>query len=327
MKTAVGSRELFYLSTVLGNVAIPRPVQRSRSWLPAGACPLFQRRGGSLTSRKGVRPVPHPASRNPTCTVVGTARDRRAPRRGRPGRRDGPRFDRGCRRLAGRRRSRPADRGGEAVVLAGLERPPCLVSFSGGRDSSALLAVAVRRADREGLDAPVPITARFPDEETDEAEWQELVIRHVGSADWIQVDMTEELDLLGEWGTSSLARLGLRYPPNLHFQIPLLKRTDGGSLLSGAGGDELLVPHRWARAGQVLSGTVRLRPVDALVVGVAVGTAPHPVRMHQGSRPPLPTWLTPEGRRVVQRRLFRWVGDDPVRYDEHLACGGVGAGI
>lgn len=207
----------------------------------------------------------------------------------------------------------------EAVVLAGLVRPPCLVSFSGGRDSSALLAVAVQLAKREGLDAPVPITARFPGEETDEAEWQELVIRHVGAPDWIQVEMTEELDLLGEWGTSSLRRLGLRYPPNLHFQVPLLRRAEGGSLLSGAGGDELLVPHRWARAGQVLSGTVRLRPVDALVVGVALAPRPIRVRMHQGWRPPLPSWLSTEGRRVVQRRLFRWVGADPARYDEHLA--------
>ena len=73
MKTAVGSRQSFYLSTVLETLQIPRPVQRSRQPLPAGACPLFQRRGGSLTSRKGVRPVPHPASRNPTLAVVGTA--------------------------------------------------------------------------------------------------------------------------------------------------------------------------------------------------------------------------------------------------------------
>ena len=49
----------------------------------------------------------------------------------------------------------------EAVVLAGLERPPCLVSFSGGRDSSALLAVAVRLADREGF-SPTPRSRSRP---------------------------------------------------------------------------------------------------------------------------------------------------------------------
>jgi asparagine synthase (glutamine-hydrolysing) len=33
-----------------------------------------------------------------------------------------------------------------AVVRAALKRPPCLVSFSGGRDSSAVLAVAAASA-------------------------------------------------------------------------------------------------------------------------------------------------------------------------------------
>ena len=39
----------------------------------------------------------------------------------------------------------------EAAVLPALQRPPCLVSFSGGRDSSAVLAVAADVARRHGL--------------------------------------------------------------------------------------------------------------------------------------------------------------------------------
>ena len=47
-------------------------------------------------------------------------------------------------------------------MLRALRRPPCLVSFSGGLDSSALLAVATAVARREGLDDPVPATLVVP---------------------------------------------------------------------------------------------------------------------------------------------------------------------
>ena len=104
----------------------------------------------------------------------------------------------------------------EAVVLRGLLRPPCLVSFSGGRDSSALLAVAVDVARREGLDRPVPITARFGVDEADEQSWQETMVTHLGVRDWLRVDITDELDLLGDIGATFLRRHGLRYPQNTH---------------------------------------------------------------------------------------------------------------
>ena len=42
----------------------------------------------------------------------------------------------------------------EAAVRPALERSPCVVSFSGGRDSSAVLAVATQVARREGLPLP-----------------------------------------------------------------------------------------------------------------------------------------------------------------------------
>src|SRR3954463_11820790 len=38
-----------------------------------------------------------------------------------------------------------------AALGAALARPPCLISFSGGRDSSAMLAMAANIARREGL--------------------------------------------------------------------------------------------------------------------------------------------------------------------------------
>ena len=66
----------------------------------------------------------------------------------------------------------------ERAVLPALLRPPCVVSFSGGRDSSLVLAAAVAVARSEGLAAPIPITVRFPaSAESDEQEWQERVVR------------------------------------------------------------------------------------------------------------------------------------------------------
>jgi hypothetical protein len=206
----------------------------------------------------------------------------------------------------------------EAIVLEGLRRPPCLVSFSGGRDSSALLAVAASVASREGLAAPVPITARFEAAETDETEWQQLVVEHLGIDEWITVDIGDQLDLLGPLGSGFLLRHGLRYPQNTHFQDPLLRRATGGTLLSGAGGDELFEPHRFARAAAVLGRSVRPRRSDLWVVGAALSPRPVRARIHHRGQLAVPEWLTPAGRRALLHRVHRWVGEDRVRYDAHL---------
>ena len=49
----------------------------------------------------------------------------------------------------------------ERVLREALQRAPCIVAFSGGRDSSAVLALAVDLARREGLQEPLPVTRRF----------------------------------------------------------------------------------------------------------------------------------------------------------------------
>ncbi|HYA10027.1 MAG TPA: asparagine synthase-related protein, partial [Gaiellaceae bacterium] len=83
----------------------------------------------------------------------------------------------------------------QAVVRAALERPPCLVSFSGGRDSSAVLAVAADVARRDGLPLPIPATALFPGSaESDESDWQEQVVRGLGLDDWLRVDVDDGFD-------------------------------------------------------------------------------------------------------------------------------------
>jgi asparagine synthetase B (glutamine-hydrolysing) len=140
----------------------------------------------------------------------------------------------------------PRDRSGnpraalEAVLLRALQRPPCLVSFSGGLDSSALLTAATAVARRAGLDDPVPATLVFPaSPESDEREWQERVLRHLGLKDWIRLSFIDELDAVGHVAQRALGRHGLLWPFNLHFHLPIIEAASGGTVVTGFGGDEL----------------------------------------------------------------------------------------
>ena len=128
----------------------------------------------------------------------------------------------------------------EEVVLAALTRPPCVVEFSGGRDSSVLLAVGAHVARREGLPMPVPITFRYQNEpHTDESSWQEMVIAHVGIADWERVDVGNRHDMVGDLATQFLRGHGVVYPPTLYNKTLPFTLGRGGSHMSGEGGDEV----------------------------------------------------------------------------------------
>lgn len=105
----------------------------------------------------------------------------------------------------------------EGVLAEALQRPPCVIGFSGGRDSSGLLALALHVARARGLPAPVAATNVFPgDEASSEAEWQELVMRHVRAADWERLEFSDELDLIGP-----VARAALRQWGPVPLQRPL----------------------------------------------------------------------------------------------------------
>ncbi|MFL5910985.1 MAG: asparagine synthase-related protein, partial [Gaiellaceae bacterium] len=91
----------------------------------------------------------------------------------------------------------------ERALLPALARPPCGVAFSGGRDSSALLAAAVRAARRAGLEEPVAVTLRFPGRaRAEESRWQELVARAVGLERWEILEIGDELDFVGPLTTA-----------------------------------------------------------------------------------------------------------------------------
>ena len=117
-----------------------------------------------------------------------------------------------------------------------------------------MLAVAAHVARREGLPNPLPVTNRFPGVvETDETQWQERVIRHLELDDWLRLEWDDELDVLGPIATKVLRRHGILFPWNSFFHYPLLERAEGGSLLTGVGGDELFkqVPRMLAARASV----------------------------------------------------------------------------
>ena len=189
-----------------------------------------------------------------------------------------------------------------------MEEGPCFVSFSGGRDSSAILAVATDVARRHGLDPPVPVTNVFPHlPQTNEDEWQRLVVDHIGIPSWERLEIGDELDYLGPHACAGLERHGQLYPANAHFQVPALQRASGGTLLTGWGGDDVFASWRLDRLGAILRG--RARPTRRDARRLAVWSLPAPARravLRRFGHLPQTQWLTPGAR----RRFFReWAAD------------------
>jgi asparagine synthetase B (glutamine-hydrolysing) len=203
----------------------------------------------------------------------------------------------------------------EQAVLPALTRPPCIVSFSGGRDSSAVLAIAMKVAQREGLPAPIPVTNRFRHARaSEESGWQRRVVAHVGCSEWMRLSLNDELDAIGPIARKALRRHGLLWPFNAHFHVPILEAARGGSLLTGIGGDELLGAAHWARPAAVLAGTVRPRPRDALRIGVALSPAVvRRVALTQRAPRAFP-WLTESAGRDLRRAWAQQTAHEPMRW-------------
>jgi asparagine synthase (glutamine-hydrolysing) len=202
----------------------------------------------------------------------------------------------------------------ERAVLPALLRPPCLVSFSGGRDSSAVLAVATDVARRHGLPEPVPAIMRFPSAPaTDESEWQRLVLDHLGLADPEILELDEELDALGPIATAALRAHGVRWPGNGYMHAPLLDLARGGSLLTGAGGDELFGT---TAARHLLILHRRVRPGRGDLRALAAGALPRWVRVARRRRGfEAYPWLTERGNARVCEALALEDVAWPARWD------------
>jgi asparagine synthase (glutamine-hydrolysing) len=199
-----------------------------------------------------------------------------------------------------------------------LAAPPCVVAFSGGRDSSALLALLVDEARREGLPEPLAVTARWDDDQaSDESAWQEEVMSVIGASHWEIIRPGTDLDLLGEEATATLDGLGLLWPPPAYALLPMIRMARGGTFLSGEGGDEAFGLWPYGR----LWSSVRNRsvPRQSDVRALLLGCSPRAVRRRRWQRnlPPYQTWLRPEAHRAMSLALADDQSDDPLRWDHY----------
>lgn len=211
----------------------------------------------------------------------------------------------------------------ERVALEALVRPPCAVAFSGGRDSSLVLAVATHVARREQLPPPIPVTKVYPDApDADERVWQERVLRHLGLADWSRVELRDELDIVGPLSRPLLLEHGLIWPPTKHTNIPLWQLVPGGTLLDGEGGDEILGVSAH-RVGPLTALARRHRPVTRRSVRRAArAIAPRPLRAaHERRRQfvdDLAPWLRPAALEALREALVTEERRAPLSFEKSV---------
>jgi asparagine synthetase B (glutamine-hydrolysing) len=190
----------------------------------------------------------------------------------------------------------------DQLLLAHLDRSPCLVAFSGGRDSSVLLAAAVTLARREGLALPVPVTLSYPDApDADESRWQDAVLRHLGITDRIVLTVHDEHDPLGPVAAPVLRRHGLVWPPNFAPTVRMMTMARGGVLLTGEGGDEAFGLKRVTPLTKLLKSKGRVSPgVYADALGALTPRILRRMTAMRGRyrRP----WLRPEADAELSRR-------------------------
>lgn len=211
----------------------------------------------------------------------------------------------------------------ERIVLTALERAPCGVAFSGGRDSATVLAVATHVARREGLPLPIPLTRVFPDAPaSDESEWQERIVRHLGLDEWERIVIRDELDLVGPIAQRHLRDHGVLWPPMIHADIPLLEHLAGGSLIDGEGGDEVLGidAHRIGPVNAIVRSprTTNRARLAAAVTSLAPGAMRARLVRRRAADWPI-TWLRPAALGQLVDHLARAEAERPLSYATSVA--------
>ncbi len=209
----------------------------------------------------------------------------------------------------------------EEILHDALVGSPCLIEFSGGRDSSAVLAVASHVARREGLPLPIPITRLFPEApDASEGDWPEVVIRHLGLEEWVKVQVRDELDLLGPLGTEGLRRHGVLWPITVHTKVLTFEYGRGGTMVSGEGGDEVFGHRRITPLTKMLAGArPRLRGVKPVLASIS----PRAIRRLAIERALnqqmlLYRWLRPAARRLFMESVLADALDEPVAWSASI---------
>lgn len=208
----------------------------------------------------------------------------------------------------------------EDVIAESLGSPPTFISFSGGRDSSAILALAVQVARMRGLALPTPLILRAPDVEgADENQWQERVLEHLGLRHPEVLSVGSELELIGPLATEILQGQGVLWPANVVGEVPLLRHARGGTLVTGFDGDGLFGGWRWRDWGDLLRG--QRKPQKRDLSRVAYASLPFIARVPFESRKQnlsLP-WLRPGAQRDSLRAEAREAASEPLRWDRRVA--------
>lgn len=196
----------------------------------------------------------------------------------------------------------------EDIVRSAYARGPVAVSFSGGRDSSVVLAIAQHVAREGGFAPPLPITLVYPGiESADEASWQDLVLSHLRITQRIVLRVQGELDLLGPVASSALSEHGLLWPPNGFTHEYMLRECAGMTLLTGGGGDELFDDSGATRTQLVLAR--RVSPDVRDVARLAAAFAMRRIYDERRARyVPRLAWLSATGQQQFARAYVRDLG-------------------
>jgi hypothetical protein len=208
-----------------------------------------------------------------------------------------------------------------AALLPALTRSPCVVAFSGGRDSSVLLALAGDVAARESLPAPVALTLRYPgDPAAEESAWQERVVGHLRGLglplEWQCRDIGDELDLVGPLAAPVLRRHGGPvFPPAIGPTVLLTDVARGGALVTGNFGDEVLGDHRAATLRAVWRHRARhMTRSDWHTVATAAAPGPARARLLRGRIDPQRWLRQPLRDRVLDTHVAHLLAR-PLRWD------------
>jgi asparagine synthase (glutamine-hydrolysing) len=198
-----------------------------------------------------------------------------------------------------------------------LDDRPCLVEFSGGCDSSLVLAAARQACRQVGHDAPIPVSYRYDDPRSEESDWQHLVLDLLGLRDrHLVVDARGRAELLAPEACRLLREVGLVWPGTILARAGLWAELPAGVLLTGEGGDEILGVRRATAASQLSRRALRPGGRRALLGAALHELSPHAARQRGFAAAALdgygPWWLEEGPRRELCRLIAAELADEPL---------------